>query len=42
MGKEEGDVPLPENEPVSATPVVALRKGLAQGQVREGTFQAYG
>jgi hypothetical protein len=38
MGKQKGDVPLPENEPVDATPIVTLRKGLAQGQVREGTF----
>lgn len=38
MGREKGNVPLPENEPVHATPIVALRKGLVKGQVREGTF----
>jgi hypothetical protein len=38
LGKRKGDVPLPENEPVHATPVVVLRKGLKKGQVREGRF----
>ncbi len=38
MGLEKGGMPLPENAPVDATPIVVLRKGLAQGQVREGTF----
>lgn len=38
LGKQKGDAPLPENEPVHATPVVVLRKGLKQGQVREGRF----
>jgi hypothetical protein len=38
LGTEKGDAPLPENEPVHATPVVVLRKGLKQGQVREGRF----
>jgi hypothetical protein len=38
LGKEKGDVPLPENEPVHATPIVALRKGLGKEQVREGRF----
>jgi len=38
MGREKGDVPLPENQAVHATPIVVLRKGLAKGQVREGTF----
>jgi hypothetical protein len=38
MGKEKGDVPLPENEPVMAGPVVALRQGLGKDEVREGRF----
>jgi hypothetical protein len=38
LGKEKGDVPLPENEPVHATPVIELRRGLKRGQVREGRF----
>jgi hypothetical protein len=38
MGKEKGEVPLPENEPVHATPIAVLRKGLVEGQVREGRW----
>jgi hypothetical protein len=38
LGKEKGDVPLPENEPVEAVPVIELRRGLAKDQVREGEF----
>ncbi len=38
MGKEKGDVPLPENQSVDPTHVVHLREGLARDQVREGTF----
>ena len=38
LGKEKGDVPLPENVPVQATPVIELRRGLKRGQVREGRF----
>jgi hypothetical protein len=38
LGKEKGDVPLPENEPVHATPVIELRRGLKRDQVREGRF----
>lgn len=38
LGKEKGDVPLPENESVHALPVIELRQGLKQGQVREGRF----
>ena len=38
LGKVKGDVPLPENEPVHATPIVELRRGLRKGQVREGRF----
>jgi hypothetical protein len=38
MGKEKGDVPLPENESVEVNNVVILRKGLKKGQVREGKF----
>jgi hypothetical protein len=35
MGKKKGDVPLPENEPVSPNNIILLRKGLKKGQVRE-------
>jgi len=35
LGKEKGDVPLPENEPVTPENVIKLRKGLKPGQVRE-------
>ncbi len=38
LGKEKGDAPLPENEPVQVEQVVALRKDLTRHQVREGTF----
>jgi len=38
MAKRKGDVPLPENESVDPSHVVRLRSGLAEGQVREGTF----
>ncbi len=38
LGKGKGEVPLPENEPVSPTNVVALRSGLGKDQVREGVF----
>jgi hypothetical protein len=38
MGKSKGDVPLPENASVTGETVVKLRKGLRQGQVREGVF----
>lgn len=38
LGKEKGDAPLPENEPVDPKRIVRLRKGLRPGQVREGTF----
>lgn len=38
MGKEKGDVPLPENQPVAVQNVVRLRKGLKKGEVREGRF----
>lgn len=38
FGKQKGDVPVPENETVHATPVIQLRKGLKEGQVREGRF----
>ena len=38
MGKQKGDVPLPENETVTPETVVHLRAKLAKGQVREGVF----
>lgn len=38
LGKQKGDVPLPENHSVKPGNVVHLRQGLRKGQVREGTF----
>jgi hypothetical protein len=38
LGKEKGEVPLPENEPVDPANVVHLRQGLRENQVREGVF----
>ena len=38
MGKIKGDKPLPENESVETGNIVKLRKGLKNGQVREGVF----
>jgi hypothetical protein len=38
LGKEKGDVPLPENQSVKVEKVIKLRKGLRRGQVREGAF----
>ena len=38
LGKEKGDVPLPENQSVKVENVIKLRKGLKKGQVREGAF----
>jgi hypothetical protein len=37
-GKAKGTTPLPENDPALPGRVVALRRGLRQGQVREGSF----
>jgi len=38
LGKDKGDVPLPENQSVEGEKVVKLRAGLKKGQVREGSF----
>lgn len=38
LGKEKGDVPLPENESCTPLQVIELRQGLKEGQVREGAF----
>lgn len=38
MGKEKGDVPLPQNDAVDPDNVVHLRQGLAKDEVREGSF----
>ena len=38
LAKKKGDVPLPENTSVKPTNIIKLRKGLKQGQVREGIF----
>ncbi|MFH1679090.1 MAG: hypothetical protein ABIH26_00420 [Candidatus Eisenbacteria bacterium] len=38
MGKKKGDVPIPENETVAPEHIIALRKKLKEGQVREGVF----
>jgi hypothetical protein len=36
--RKKGDVPLPENEAVEPGRIVELRRGLGEGQVREGRF----
>ena len=38
LGKEKGDVPLPENESTATDKIITIRKGLARHQVREGRF----
>ena len=38
LSAEKGDVALPENESVTPANLVVYRKGLKQGQVREGAF----
>ena len=38
LGKEKGDVPLPENHPVQVEEVITLGQKLEAGQVREGKF----
>ena len=38
MGREKGDVPLPENETVTADRVIRLRRALTKDQVREGEW----
>ena len=38
LGKEQGEVPLPENESVGPDRIIGLRRGLRKGQVREGRF----
>ncbi|HEX6746104.1 MAG TPA: hypothetical protein VF092_02230 [Longimicrobium sp.] len=38
LGKEKGDVPLPENEPVDTANVIALKEKPSPATVREGVF----
>lgn len=38
IGEDKGDIPLPENEPVTPQPVVTLQKAPVSDQVREGKF----
>jgi hypothetical protein len=38
MGRQKGDVPLPENESLSPERVILLRRRLSKDQVREGAF----
>lgn len=38
MGKKKNDAPLPDNDSIEVGKVVELRKGLKDGQVREGRF----
>jgi hypothetical protein len=38
MGKEKGDVPLPENKSLNPKNIVKLHEGLKKDQVREGIF----
>ncbi len=38
LGREKGDVPLPENESVTPETVIKLRRKLAKDEVRDGRF----
>jgi hypothetical protein len=38
LGKEKGDVPLPENESVTPEKVIELRRSLGRDEVRQGRF----
>ena len=38
LGKEKGDVPLPENESVTSEKVITIRAGMKKDEVREGQF----
>lgn len=38
MGKTKNDIPLPENESLTPSTVIELRRGLGKGEVREGRF----
>jgi hypothetical protein len=38
LGKEKGDMPLPENESVTPETIVRLRRNLKKDEVREGRF----
>ena len=38
VASERGDVPLPENESVTAENIITLREGLLRNQVCEGMF----
>jgi hypothetical protein len=38
MGEQKGDVPLPENEPVTPERIIQLRRTMPRNQVREGRF----
>ncbi|MGH7470136.1 MAG: hypothetical protein ACRENP_19495 [Longimicrobiales bacterium] len=38
IGQQKGDVPLPENQSVAPEPVVKLRAGVQQNEVREGAL----
>jgi len=38
MGEVKGDVPLPENESVTAEKFIQLRRNLRKDKVREGRY----
>jgi len=38
LGAEKGEVPLPENQPVTPENIIIIRKSLKENQVREGSF----
>jgi len=42
MGKDKGDVPLPDNQSIAPNRVIELRRGLSEGQVREGSWDEVG
>jgi len=42
LGKGKGDVPLPDEERIAPDRVIQLRRGLSEGQVREGSWDRAG
>jgi hypothetical protein len=39
LGKEKGEIPLPENATADPAQVIYPRRGLVENQVREGAFR---
>ena len=38
LGREKGELPLPENTTTDPARIIHLRQGLGENQVREGVF----